>query len=106
MPLDSVSLVGHKSDLGIIHSFSLVYKNLFEMRSSFFVLFVPFLCQLVIAIKTSSSDSILVPVSDDGWDNSIRRRSAKDSLKLLDSEHMVWNSPPGKQPHRQYTRPR
>jgi hypothetical protein len=67
------------------------------MRSSLFILFVPFLCQLAIAIRASSGHPILEPVSDDGWSNSIRRRSTKDSLKLLDNEHMVWNSAPGKQ---------
>ena len=67
------------------------------MYSSSFVLFIQFLCQLVTAIKALSGHPVLEPVSDYGWDNSVRRRSMKDSLKLLDFDHMVWNSAAGKQ---------
>jgi hypothetical protein len=67
------------------------------MHSSLFILLAPFLCQLATAIQTSSRHPILEPVSDDGWSNNIRRRSTKDSLKLLDNEHMVWNTASGEQ---------
>jgi len=66
------------------------------MHSSLFILFVPFLCQLATAIQTSSR-LILEPVPDHGWSDNVRRRSTNDSLKLLDNEHMVWNSASGKQ---------
>jgi hypothetical protein len=68
------------------------------MRSSLFILFIPLLCRLATAIKTLSGHPVLEPVSDDGWDDSVRRRSTNDSLTLLDHEHMVWNSAPGKPP--------
>jgi hypothetical protein len=68
------------------------------MRSSLFILFIPLLCRLATARKTLSGHPILEPVSDDGWDDSVRRRSTNDSLTLLDHEHMVWNSAPGKPP--------
>jgi hypothetical protein len=67
------------------------------MRSSLLFFFVPFLFELATAAKTASGHPILEPVSDHGWSNSIRRRSTKDALKLLDFEHLVWNSAPGEQ---------
>ena len=67
------------------------------MRHSFLFFATPLLCQLATALDTASIHPVLEPISDDGWfENAIQKRSTKDSLKLLDYEHLLWNSPQGK----------
>lgn len=70
------------------------------MHSSLLFLFTILFHELATATQTANGHPILEPISDDGWSNSVGRRSAKDSLKLLDSEHLVWNSAAGKQQSR------
>lgn len=67
------------------------------MRHSFLFFVAPLLCQFATATETASIHSVLEPISDDGWfENAVQKRSTKDSLKLLDYEHLLWNSPQGK----------
>jgi hypothetical protein len=62
------------------------------MHSSLLLFGVLLLSQLVSAFDIPE----LVPVSDAGWFGNVRKRDNKDLLRLLDSEHMVWNSAAGK----------
>jgi hypothetical protein len=62
------------------------------MHSSLLLFGVLLLSQLVSAFDIPE----LVPVSDAGWFGKVQKRDTKDLLRLLDSEHMVWNSAAGK----------
>lgn len=63
------------------------------MRDSLLFISIASLLHLVTATENVTTYPILQPVSDEGWENSLNRRSTPaDYLKLAESDHFVWSS--------------